>query len=225
MNIDINNIAKRENQLVIAFCGPSTCGKSTVLKELLKEYLHQSHLISSVNLDTFFYKTDNLPRTEFHGKMIPNKDLKQSVDWENFFKSVSQVEAPILFIDGFITFADQRSFNIIDVCVEFEYDFEKDFEVALLRRIRRKKSFENAEIPKNYSMNPFENMLNYRCCYFKEIVWCEMMKHPEYRKPLKWEKPILTLSATNDLQQNVQEAKKFVHPFIDSHFKINKYFI
>lgn len=213
-------VNKKENQLVIAFCGPSTCGKSTIIKELLNDYQSKSQHISTVKLDNFFYSTDDLPKTELRGKLIPNKDLKQSVDWESFFQNVSDVNTPILFLDGFITFADKRSFNIIDICVSFEYNFNTDFDIALRRRVHRKKGFENAEIPKDYLQNAFDNKVNYRCSYFHDIVWPEMIKHPEYRKPINWNKPILTLSATNDLQNNVKSALSFLHPFIDSH--INK---
>lgn len=219
-DLDEFKILKKENQLVIAFCGPSTCGKSTVLNALLKEYSNLSHLISSVNLDTFFYKTDELPKIELYGRIIPTKDLKQSVDWENFYRKISQVDTPILFIDGFITFADKRSFNLIDICISFEYYLEKDFSIALERRVRRKKQFKDAVIPKDYLQDPFANPLNYRCTYFHDVVWAEMVKHPEYRKPENWKRPIITLSATNDLQHNVQETKNFIHPYINSHIKI-----
>ena len=208
-------ITKKESQLIIAFCGPSTCGKTTVIKELLKEYQSKSHLITLVHLDHFFYDTDKLPKTELYGKLIPNKDLKQSVDWESFFKSISEVNTPILFIDGFITFADERSFNIVDICIKFEYNLDNDFDIALKRRVHRKQCFVDTDIPKDYLQNPFANNLNYRCTYFHKVVWPEMIKHPEYRNPENWRKPILTISATNNLQENVNKTLSFLHSFID----------
>lgn len=46
-----------------------------------------------------------------------------------------------------------------------------------------------------------------------------MVKHPEYIKPQNWEKPILNLSATSELQENVSKTLNFLKPFFDSHLK------
>ena len=203
------------DKIVIAFCGPSTCGKSTVIREIVNHY--NSGFISVISLDNFFYQPEQLPKTQLYGQTINNKDLKESVDWESFFHKVSEIKTPVLFIDGFITFADERSFNIVDICISFEYNTETDFEVALKRRVRRKDCFKNAEIPGDYLENPFITQLNYRCIYFHDVVWPEMIKHPEYRKPLNWEKPLLVLPAINELQKNVNESLMFLHPYIKAY--------
>ena len=66
-------------------------------------------------------------------------------------------------------------------------------------------------------MFPYKNIVNTKCAYFHEIAWPEMVNHPEYRKPHNWNKPTLTLSATDDLEKNIKNAIEFVKPFIDSH--------
>ena len=79
------NISKKINQLIIAFCGPSTCGKSSIIKEILNSYRSKSQLIKIVVLDHFFYDKNKLPKTRMRGKKVSNLDLKESIDRNAFY--------------------------------------------------------------------------------------------------------------------------------------------
>lgn len=210
---------KKENQLVIGICGPSTSGKSTIIYELLEKYDFKGQESEVIALENYFY-THNAPKTEVFGRKFTNLDLKESINWNSFYKRILKENSPILFLDGFILFADERSFDLVDACIAIEYNIETDFEIALDRRINRYSWNKKKVIDPDYLQNPFKNPVNSHCTYFHKIVWPEMVKHPEYRKPQNWKKPILTLSATNNLEENVSKAIDFLKPIIDSH--INK---
>lgn len=214
-NYSYHNVSKKANQLVIVFCGPSTCGKSTIVKEILNSYRSDSQFISVIVLDHFFYKENHLPKTHMRGKMISNWDLKNSIDWEAFYRRISETYSPVILIDGFIPFADDRTRKIVDMVVSFEYNINTDFDIALGRRIHRCKSFSNCTIPHDYLNNPFGSHLNYQCAYFHDVVWPEMVKHPEFRKPINWKKPLLVLSATDNFNSNFLKTMKFLKNHLD----------
>ncbi|OHT13201.1 hypothetical protein TRFO_16764 [Tritrichomonas foetus] len=215
---DFYKVAPKPNQLVIAFSGPSTCGKSTVIKSLIGQYNDKID-ITVLLLDTFFFNSGNIPKTKMRGETIMNYDLKQSINWESYFQKFKKTDTSIIFLDGFITFADERSQDIVDILITFEYNIDTDFELALSRRIHRKKMWRNIEIPKDYLENSFVDKLNYSCTYFHDVVWQEMLKHPEYRKPSDWNKPILILSATDSIQNNIEKTKAFLRPFLEEKMK------
>lgn len=218
MSSNDNELIKKENQLVIGICGPSTSGKSTIIEEIMTIYEKYDEQFSVIPMEKYFRKY-KAPKTEIFGKKFTNLDLKKSIDWKLFFKAIARDNSPILIIDGFILFADPRSADLVDVCVTIEYNIETDFEIALDRRIHRYPWTRDAIIEKDYLENPFKNPVNEHCTYFHEIVWPEMVKHPEYIKPQNWEKPILNLSATSELQENVSKTLNFLKPFFDSHLK------
>ena len=209
------NITKKENQMIIAFSGPSTSGKSSLIDELLETQLQSKYdSIEVVAMERFFKQSYNAPKIEMGVNSLTNLYLKESIKWNSFFKHISKIDSPILFIDGFILFADERSHDIVDVCVSFEYNTETDFEIALDRRVHRYGMNKNIPIPKDYLEKATENRFNMHCAYFHEAVWPEMVRHPEYRTPQNWEKPLLILSATNDFHDNVNKAFNFLQPYI-----------
>lgn len=210
---------KKENQLIIGICGPSTSGKSTIIDELVTRYSDHSDQIEVIALETFF-KTHKAPTTKIFGKKFTNLDLRESIKWDLFYNEIFECDSAVIFLDGFILFANEQSYDLVDVCVSIDYDVDKDFDVALDRRIHRYPWDKNKIIDKDYLKKPFKNPVNAHCTYFHEIVWPEMVKHPEYRKPLNWEKPHLALKATNDLNENVSLAFNFLNPFIDSYLNL-----
>lgn len=209
---------KKDNQLVIAVCGPSTSGKSTTAKQILEKYEKHKDQIEIMTMDHFF-DFDNAGKINIYGKDFTDLDSPKSYKWNDFFKSISENNSPILLIDGFILFADKRSKDLFDACIVIEYNIDTDYEIALDRRIHRRPSDKEKIIEKDYLQNPHKKSINQDCTYFHEVVWPEMINHPEYRKPQNWGKPILTLSATNDLQENVTLAYNFIKPLIDSKLK------
>lgn len=209
---------KKENQLIIGVCGSTTSGKSTLITELLKKLeQHNSHM-DQIAME-WFIDADNAPKTDLLGKDYVNLDIKESINWNRYYKQISENNSPILFLDGYLLFADKRSYDIVDICIEIEFNIETDYEIALDRKIHRYEWNKDKVIEKDYLQNPYKNAVNVKCAYFHEIAWPEMIRHPEYRKPQNWRKPLLTLSATNDLQENVSLALNFIEPFIKSYLK------
>ena len=67
-----------------------------------------------------------------------------------------------------------------DVLIDIEFSGESDFEITLERRISR--GFQTA-FPDDYHEKPTIDRVHFTCSYLEEIVWPEMLKHPEYRRP------------------------------------------
>lgn len=85
-------------------------------------------------------------------------------------------------IDRFIVFADIKSKQLVDLIVDIEFNTSTDFNEALNRRVKKSRTFEGCSVPSNYIQNTWNDSLSYYCTYFHDIVWPEMIKHPEYRK-------------------------------------------
>ena len=211
-------IAKKSRQIIIAFTGGSTSGKTTLVDKLLEEFHDKRDYIAVIRLDQYIYPEYQRPQTMMQGRNIGNLDLKESIDWDSFFNEISSVYAPIVFIDGFITFADNRSNQLVDLIVDIEYNTFTDFDIALRRRVNKSRTYGGCSVPSNYIHNTWNNDLCRYCTYFHDIVWPEMIKHPEYRKPYNWSNDrVLTLSATSDARLNVMKTLNFLHPFTSSY--------
>lgn len=189
-------IIKKQNQIIVAVCGPSTCGKSTLIDQLSNEYQKRGISVGNVILDYFFLR--NKPIVNVRGINVDNWELKESLNWDLFYRRISEIDSTILFIDGFILFADPRTIDIADVCITFEYNLNTDFEIALGRRVHRIQQYRNVNIPTDYLENAAANNLNLLCAYFHDVVWPEMLRYPEYRIPEKYSKPLMHLSATKN---------------------------
>lgn len=211
------SLNKKPSQTIVAFCGPSPCGKSTLIEKILEEYEDKKDYFSVIKLYNHMYPENKRPKITMRGRTISNLDLKESTDWDSFYDEIARENAPIVFLDGSIIFADQRSHQIVDICVTMEFDFTKDYDIALTRRVKRSRRFQNQSVPSDYLQNTWSNYLNYYCTYFHDIVWPEMIKHPEYRNPVNWNKPILTLSATSDIKLNTLKTKNFIYQYIHSY--------
>ena len=207
-NISTNSHEK--NQLIIAVCGPSTSGKSSLVRYLKGEIQKRKINVESLNIDRFFKKPKDMPKVNVRGRIFLNWDLKESVNWDALYKKVSEINSDVLLLDGFILFADQRTLDIADVCIVFEYNLATDFEIALGRRVHRIHEFQDVQIPKDYLTNTHSNGLNQLCAYFHDVVWPEMLKHPEYRVPIHYSKPLLKLSATESREYNYSTALRFI---------------
>ncbi|KAK8871520.1 hypothetical protein M9Y10_007249 [Tritrichomonas musculus] len=114
MSSNDNELIKKENQLVIGICGPSTSGKSTIIEEIMTIYEKYDEQFSVIPMEKYFRKY-KARKTEIFGKKFTNLDLKKSIDWKLFFKAIARDNSPILIIDGFILFADPRSADLVDV--------------------------------------------------------------------------------------------------------------
>ena len=84
-----------------------------------------------------FIDAEHAPKENLLGKEYVNLDIKESIDWNTFYQQITQKNSPVLFLDGYILFADKRSYDIVDICIVIEYDIEKDYERALDRKIHR----------------------------------------------------------------------------------------
>ena len=73
-------------------------------------------------------------------------------------------------------------------------------------------------IPNNYLTNPRASNLNLNCAYFHDVVWPEMVRHPEYRVPVQCSKPLLNLSATANPNDNYSSALNFLSNYFRESF-------
>ena len=202
---------KNKNQLIIGVCGPTTSGKSTIISEILQRFGE----FPVIGIEKFF-NMKNPPLINLFGREIPNYDNSASVEWDLFYKEIEkQCDSPVLIIDSFVLFADHRAYELVDVCILIKYNVDTDFDVALQRRISRYPWRNEFEYDENYLQDPFKNKLNRQCAYFHEVAWPQMVNHPEFNQPKNWEKPILSLSATNDLQKNTKLALDFLKPYMN----------
>jgi hypothetical protein len=86
------------------------------------------------------------------------------------------------------------------------YD-ESEFEIAMSRRLLRGL---RAEVPADYRENPLASRAHFIANYFEQVIWAEMLKHPEYIDPPEWNKPRLVLRATDDIEAIRRQAKEFL---------------
>jgi len=192
----------------IGFSGMSTSGKSTVAKLMAKEYN------AKVYHSDRYFKSD-APRCHFHGRSIRNLDLPAATAWDLLYEDLSEDESPLIFIDSFQLHYDESIASQLDAVIQFEYK-EEDFQVALNRRVIRSQGMPP---PENYhDLDPKRNRLVFSALYFEEIVWSIGIAHPEYWKFTEEEDkiPILTLSATDPLDLNIELSREFIRQFLIS---------
>ena len=199
-------IVKKKRQLVIGVTGISTSGKS-----IIADYLKEELGLRVIPLDEFFAMM-RLPRAEFKGETIGDWDRPESIDWNDVARKFNETEDPVVVVEGFILFPDQKMPKIIDALIDIEFS-EDEFEVALTRRITR--GFQ-CEVPSDWQENPMKDKVSFTCAYFKDFVWKRALEHPEYRLPPNWNKPLLRLSATQDIEENKRRAKEFVTEFVSN---------
>ena len=187
----------------IGLTGISTCGKTTVATALSSEFdgIH-------IEGDRYFKVHYEIPLCAFHNKAIRNYDSPDATNWERF-ADVIAAEDSLTFVDSFQLRVSPLVEDQIDAIIQFEYQ-ETNLPIAVTRRVTR---WGDPPPPKNYhDLDPWENNLVLTALYYEEIVWSTAMKHPEYWKYNEGEidKPLLILSATAPIQENIQRAKEFV---------------
>ncbi|OHS93386.1 hypothetical protein TRFO_11785 [Tritrichomonas foetus] len=199
---------------VFAFTGPSTSGKST----LVQHFAHKYNAVV-LNVDAYFKRMRDMPPIELDTIHTYNNDCPESVEWKLLLRNFQQIpKNRIIFLDGFILFCEEFFINSVDVLINIEYDFNKDFKIALNRRFKRI-YFE--DVPADIKSYKPTFHPRFICDYFEQIVWKEAIQHPEYRKPSSWEKPPLTLNATDPLATTVENVdhflKRFIYTEVQSH--------
>lgn len=187
---------------VLCVSGISTTGKSTIADHLSKKYG-----FDVISFDSYFKSPDVIPKFEIDGQNVINWDLPDSIDWEYLFQDLRNLDPNKLYIfDSFIPFSNPQIECIVDALINLEFK-QDDFDVAIKRRVER--GF-HEEVPPDYESSPTASQVNFCAYYFKHIVWPEAFKHPEYRLPIPWTKPIIRLNALSPLQENIDAADKFV---------------
>jgi len=188
--------------IIIGISGPSTSGKSTISKVL------SSELSCKVICTDFYFKVNSeLPRIEIKGQMCLNFDSPDSIEWNYLLEEIEKhKEDPYLILEGFILFANPEIEKIVDILISIDFKAD-DFQIALERRLNRRGS----SVPADYLDDPFKNEYNYLAYYFQEIVWKNYANNPHYITPLTWSKPILKLSATDEIEENIGLSLSFIN--------------
>jgi hypothetical protein len=199
------------SMVVIAISGASTSGKSTLTQWLSKQYP-----CVVVQLDRFFLFPSQMPRVRVKDRFFPNWEVFESLDWEPFLAQLRAAQsAPIVIVEGFILFAHPQVAQLCDALITLQFD-ESECEIARSRRVRRE---QRAEVPLNYREQPFASNAHFLANYFDNIVWAEMLKHPEYIDPVGWNKPRLALRATDKIERIRSKAKEFVDSILNGRCK------
>ena len=218
--------------IVIGITGPTTSGKSTISQELQKILGCQILCV-----DGYFKINMFLPKVEINGHTILDFDDKDSVDWPLFIEDIeSEIDKAkcqkkeYLIIEGFLLFGDPKIFDFIDILITINFNVKTDQELAFKRRINRYKrnsllydkgssiseetikkiNEEEEEIPEDYETNPDKNNLNHLAFYFNHVAWPHIENNEELVCPKNWKKPVLKLSATGDINQNIKQSIDFI---------------
>ena len=218
--------------IVIGISGPTTSGKSTI-----SEKLQQKFNCKIICVDNYFKINSEMPKVEINGLTILDFDDKDAIEWNYLIEDIEKEKIKskdFLIVEGFLLFGDPKIYDIIDILINISFDTEKDEEIAFKRRLNRfkwegirynqiknnkkdddnenlKKYEEEEEIPEDYETNPEKNRLNYLAFYFKHVAWPHIKENQELVCPLNWEKPVLKLSATANLQDNIQKSFDFIN--------------
>ena len=188
----------------IGITGITTSGKTTLTNLLVNHFKAKKCC-----MDDFYFQTD-FQQINFRGKMVSNWESPKGIDWEKFEVHCENSFGNVIFIDSFLLLYSKKITNMIDILIILEYK-EEDFEIALKRRIKR--NFDQ-EVPYNYLKNPEESEIHYEAAYFKEISWKFAFNFPQYREPENWNKPILKLSATSSIEDNLIKSIKFINKYL-----------
>jgi adenylate kinase family enzyme len=194
--------AKLILMVVIAISGASTSGKST-----LTEWLWRKYSCVVVQLDRFFRKPMEMPRIHIKDREFSNWETFESLNWEPFLEQLTEAQSnPIVIVEGFILFAHPQVAQLCDVLITLKFD-ESEMEIARSRRIQRD---HHERVPVDYREKPFASRTHFLANYFDQVIWAEMLKHPEYIDPVGWNKPRLVLKATDEKTLIQEQTKAFL---------------
>jgi uridine kinase len=139
---------------------------------------------------------------------VPNWEVFESLDWDLFLTDLSSARAsPLTIVEGFILFAHPRVQKLCDILITLKFD-DSEFSIAMERRLRRD---QGENVPPNYREEPLASKSHFLANYFEQIIWPEMIKHPEYIDPIGWKKPKLVLKATDEITAIQVQAEEFLH--------------
>jgi hypothetical protein len=152
-----------------------------------------------------------MPTITISGEATANWEVPESIAWDYFLADLAAArKAPVTIVEGFILFGDPKVCSLCDILVVFTFD-ESEFQIALKRRFSRDTE---KSVPENYREEPFASDLHFHANYCEQTVWAEMLKHLEYRDPVRWNKPRLVLSATGDIEAIQTQTLEFVQQSI-----------
>ena len=211
--------------VVIGISGPTTSGKSTIAEEIKKMFN-----CKIICVDGYFKVNPEMPKIEINGLTIIDFDNRDAIEWNYLIEDIEKEKNQsndFLIVEGFLLFGDPQLYDIIDVLITVNFDIESDQQLALKRRLNRfkwneliyanqgkedRKIYEEEEeIPEDYETNPEKNRINYLTFYFNHVAWPHVKGNQEFVRPLNWKKPILELSATDDIHVNVQKSIEFIN--------------
>lgn len=200
-----------KSAIVLCISGFSVTGKTTLSKFLKKKYGFQI-----IHLDNYVLEDNNLlPAFNIQNVRGINYELPETIDWDRLISKLENTDPDEKYIlDAFIPFASPQIEQFISFLIDIEFN-ENDFEEGLRRRVLRDT---NSEVPTDYEKYPEKSSAHYCAFYFKHFVWPEAFRHPEYRLPPNWNKPLLRLAGSLPLKEICTESDKFVShilkPFI-----------
>jgi adenylate kinase family enzyme len=224
--------------IVIGIAGPTTSGKSTIAERLKKvfncesvcvdKYFKRNKDLPKTEINGVNILNYDSPRAIEWSCFA--KDLRDKIEEMETTKSSN-----FLIVEGFLLFGTAEISEMIDIVIVVEYDIGRDKYVALHRRLNRMKNRKSThekdpniamiessgraviksdkseeDAPDDYLENPLRSLVTYASFYFMEVAWKQIELNQYYICPKDWEKPILRLSATANLDENINKSIEFI---------------
>lgn len=199
---------------IIGVSGPTTSGKSTISEALQKKYN-----CKIICVDSYFKINVDLPKEEINGRTVLNFDSPDSVEWNYFIEDIQKEinkmkqtkTTNYLIVEGFLLFGTNEIKEMVDMLITVEFNVDTDEDIAFHRRLNRlNEKNEEEEVPEEYMENPEKNRIAYTAFYFKSIAWKKVKENQPYVCPDDWTKPLLKLSATADINENIEKSVEFI---------------
>lgn len=125
--------ARKAGPYIVAICGASCSGKSTIASKLASE-LNGKHATRVIAADDFFlfdqYCTDNCPTKEVDGHVWKDWESSRSIDWQGLAQAVRKAAQerpcpPYIIVEGFLLLAAPESSALFDAAVMVELSKEE----------------------------------------------------------------------------------------------------
>lgn len=188
--------------LIIGISGPTTSGKSTISESIAND-LHCPILCT----DDYFKVNPEMPKTYFGDIEVINFDKVESIDWNMLIEDIKTryENEKYLILEGFILFGHPDIQDYVKMLIKIDYN-DDDMEIALNRRLTRN-GYKNIE---DCESNPYETREKFCNFYFRKIAWPQRKENAKFLIPSNWKKPVLELSAIDNLEANIEKSRQFV---------------
>lgn len=195
-------MSKEDLPFIIGIAGPTTSGKSTISEVVAKKLS-----CPIICVDGYFKVNPEMPVSYVK---FNNFDKVEAIEWNILIEDIKTryKNQKFLIVEGFLLFGDPEMEELVDILININYK-ENEMQIALERRLSRI----GYKIIEDYENDPYETREKYTNFYFRKIAWPQIEENKKYVSPPNWKKPLLTLSATDDIQHNIEASQEFIDKY------------